>query len=62
MNTVSVNQDKCIGCNKCVKLCPMKILELDGNRKIVVTDETICDAAYGCIRVCPVGAISEKTI
>ncbi len=62
MNTVSIDRDTCIGCNKCVNLCPMKILKLDESKKVIVTNEKICDAAYGCIRICPVGAISKKTI
>jgi len=55
---VIVNEDLCIGCGKCVELCPKKILYIDAkNGKCQVTDESKCDRLRGCERVCPVKAI-----
>ncbi len=62
MQTVEINQDTCIGCKKCVKICPMQMLKMNDDKKAYVVDETLCDAAYGCVRICPVNAISKKTI
>ncbi len=38
--------------NKCVEMCPKKILELKGT-KLKVTDETKCDLCNACVEVCP---------
>ncbi|MCX5712793.1 MAG: 4Fe-4S binding protein [Candidatus Omnitrophica bacterium] len=58
---VIINEDLCIGCAKCVELCPKKILYIDTNtKKCKVSDETKCDKLAGCQRVCPVKAIKIK--
>ncbi len=55
---VLIDENLCIGCGKCVEICPKKILYLDeATGKCKVTDETQCDKRKGCERVCPVGAI-----
>ncbi|MDD4182520.1 MAG: 4Fe-4S binding protein [Candidatus Omnitrophica bacterium] len=55
---VLINEDLCIGCGKCVKLCPKKILSIDKtNKKCKVSDEIKCDKLAGCQRICPVKAI-----
>lgn len=55
---VLINETLCIGCAKCVELCPKKILYIDEqSKKCKVTDERKCDRLRGCERVCPVKAI-----
>lgn len=55
---VLINEDLCIGCGKCVELCPKKILYIDPDTtKCKCSDETKCDKRAGCERVCPVKAI-----
>ena len=55
---VIIDELLCIGCGKCVELCPKKILYIDTNtKKCKVSDETKCDKLAGCQRVCPVKAI-----
>jgi len=55
---VIINEDLCIGCAKCVELCPNKILYIDTNtKKCKVSDESRCDKRAGCQRICPVKAI-----
>jgi len=58
MNNVNVNEELCIGCAKCVKLCPAKILFIDQkSKKCKVKDDSRCDRLRGCERICPVKAI-----
>ena len=59
MNKIAlINEVLCIGCAKCVELCPKKILYIDTNtKKCKVTDESKCDKLRGCERICPVKAI-----
>ena len=55
---VIIDEALCIGCQKCIKLCPKKILYFDtSTKKCKVTDETKCDKLAGCQRVCPAKAI-----
>ena len=55
---VNINNDTCLACGACVKICPQRILYLDNKKDTVaVTDHSRCDRLKGCERVCPVGAI-----
>lgn len=55
---VLIDENLCVGCEKCVKLCPKKILLIDKTTgKCKVTDETQCDKRRGCEKVCPTSAI-----
>ncbi len=52
-----VDQDKCIGCKKCLKVgCPAVCIK-DGKSYI---DTTLCVGCTVCAQVCPVDAISRK--
>ena len=58
---VIIHEDLCIGCAKCVELCPKKILYIDkSTQKCKISDEIKCDKLAGCQRVCPVKAIKIK--
>ncbi len=54
----TIDEDKCIGCDICVKVCPKGPLELNENGKAVLTDEQGCMSCYSCAQQCPVDAIS----
>ena len=45
----------CVGCGKCVSVCPMKNLALH-NKKAVPDDR--CTMCYRCISLCPKKAIT----
>jgi len=58
---VLISEELCIGCGKCVELCPKEILYIDSaDGKCRITDETQCDKLAGCQRVCPTKAIVIK--
>lgn len=52
---VTVNEDNCIGCGKCIKTCPMDVDMLDNSRKRV--NGTECIMCTQCIRVCKNNAL-----
>lgn len=53
------SKSKCIGCGKCVEICPPDALELQGkeNKRKAVVDYSKCIRCYCCHEVCPVDAI-----
>ena len=58
-----VDIEKCVGCGKCVKVCPGGILSLDQEKKPEMTDFKKfgwngCWKCEHCLAVCPTGAIS----
>lgn len=58
---VVINEDLCVGCAKCVELCPQKILYIDTDtKKCKVSDETKCDKFAGCQRACQTEAIKIR--
>jgi MinD superfamily P-loop ATPase len=54
----SVDQEKCIGCRKCVNFCNFNALAYTGKKLLVFED--ICHSCGGCMLVCPAEAVSEK--
>lgn len=52
---VKIDTQKCIGCGKCVELCPMKNLNIENN---FAKAEDRCTMCYRCINNCPKQAIT----
>ena len=52
---VHVDADKCIGCGKCVSLCPMDNMELRSGKAVQGGRCTMC---YRCVNHCPGQAIT----
>ncbi|MDR1144214.1 MAG: response regulator [Spirochaetaceae bacterium] len=53
---INVSQDKCVGCNRCIRECPVETAniawqDLDGNSKVKI-DHTRCIACGSCLPVC----------
>ena len=56
MQIVASNQEKCVGCNRCVRECPIETTNItyqdgDGNIKVRI-DESKCITCGACISVC----------
>mgnify|MGYP002066991568 CR=1 FL=1 len=61
---VGVDIKKCIGCNNCVKNCPLDVFDIfeygsgkENTLKVVPTRELDCVQCKICIRSCPTGAV-----
>ncbi len=51
-----IDKDKCIGCELCIDVCPMKILEIQ-DEICVLEDAAKCIECGNCLRECQEGAI-----
>jgi electron transport complex protein RnfB len=53
-----IDQEACIGCEKCAEVCPTMAIDFDvEKRKAYVLDIDQCLVCHQCLEVCPVGAI-----
>jgi ferredoxin len=50
MYTVTVDAEKCEGCEECVNNCPVSVFELK--------ESDLCEGCETCISVCPSGAVT----
>jgi uncharacterized protein (DUF362 family)/Pyruvate/2-oxoacid:ferredoxin oxidoreductase delta subunit len=55
------NSNLCIGCSKCIDICPVKILRYDNKKKNkILVDDAKCIHCYCCHEVCRERAIEIK--
>lgn len=54
-----VDENKCIGCGSCVKMCPAAAISLN-DQGIAVVDKEKCTGCGKCARSCSVDAIGVK--
>lgn len=52
---LKIDGQKCIGCGKCEKLCPMKNIRITDSQQLTSDKCTMC---YRCINQCPTQAIT----
>jgi len=58
-----VNNEKCIGCGKCMNFCPQKTIEIikkKGKKKARIKDKN-CIRCYCCQELCPSAAVDTVT-
>ncbi|MBU3113641.1 nitroreductase family protein [Clostridium lacusfryxellense] len=59
MGLITVNEEKCIKCEQCIKECPSFVLKMGQKGPEEVADST-CIACGHCVAVCPTGAIDNS--
>jgi glutamate synthase (NADPH/NADH) small chain len=57
---VSVNRERCVGCQDCITRCPTSALSMDVKEWVAAVDNTLCVGCRQCRRTCPVSAISVE--
>ena len=58
---ININEDKCIGCNACIRVCPVHEanqakLSPDGKHTIITIDKAKCISCGECVKNCVHGA------
>jgi Fe-S-cluster-containing hydrogenase component 2 len=54
---VKITDEKCVGCQRCVNVCPSDALAMSG--RLAVLDEPLCVGCFKCVEAChPYDAIS----
>ncbi|MBQ1955335.1 MAG: 4Fe-4S binding protein [Clostridia bacterium] len=67
MPKVTINEERCRGCELCTTACPKNIIALSktklnaaGYHPAEITDQSICIACAMCARMCPHVAITVE--
>jgi len=55
--TLELDRALCVGCGRCLEVCPHQVFEMDGKRAKVV-DKDACMECGACALNCPVAALS----
>jgi NAD-dependent dihydropyrimidine dehydrogenase PreA subunit len=61
MYVIVIDEKKCKVCGECVKICPVEIYKLEGDR-LVVGNSADCSNCQSCISVCESEAITITEI
>ena len=56
-NAVIVNENTCIGCKKCMFVCPFGAPFIDENRGIAIKCN-LCNGSPKCVEICPKDALN----
>ena len=52
-----VSQDKCIGCDKCIQVCPTNVFDTGADGLPVIARQDDCQTCFMCEAYCPVDAL-----
>ena len=59
MYKITVDKDKCTGCESCVDICPFDVYEIQNEKSEAVRPED-CEGCMSCVESCPEEAITVE--
>jgi NAD-dependent dihydropyrimidine dehydrogenase PreA subunit len=54
---VDIDADKCTGDEECVNICPVGVIEMQGDKAVAVNLDD-CLGCESCVEACPSGAVT----
>ncbi len=57
--SLQLNKDKCIGCGRCVEVCPHAVFAMNASKTNIV-DRNSCMECGACTQNCPTNAIAVQ--
>jgi NAD-dependent dihydropyrimidine dehydrogenase PreA subunit len=61
MYKIEVDQEKCIGCEECIEICPVDVYEMQNEKSVPVNAEE-CIGCESCVEVCEQEAITVTEV
>ena len=58
---VTVNAEKCEGCEECVDICPMDVFEMEDGKSVPANADA-CEGCESCVETCEPGAITVEEV
>ena len=56
VTTLDFDAEKCVGCGRCMEVCPHGVFDIDG-KKVWIVDKDLCMECGACALNCPAKAI-----
>lgn len=57
----NISQQKCINCFACVRVCPVKAIEVKADKSYAAILPNRCIGCGSCLTICPVNAVSYRS-
>lgn len=55
--SISIKKDKCVGCKKCLSVCPGSLIKMDTQGKAYIKYPKNCWGCTACLKECSTAAI-----
>ena len=56
-----INKNACINCYACVRVCPVKAIEVKAGQNYARIIQERCVGCGSCLNICPVNAVSYRS-
>lgn len=56
--SIAISKDKCVGCKKCLTVCPGSLIKFGEDKKVFIKYPKECWGCSSCIKECKFEAIS----
>ena len=56
--SIRINKNKCVGCKRCLDVCPGSLIKTDETGKAYIKYPKDCWGCTSCLKECKTGAIS----